>query len=66
VIEDPLAECEPQVFDRADVDIVPLKMSPMPEDLLRRSSPDEVLDLVAYLFSGGNPEHPVYVSDGDE
>jgi len=41
-------------------------MSPMPEDLLRRSSPDEVLDLVAYLFSGGNPEHPVYVSDGDE
>jgi putative heme-binding domain-containing protein len=66
VIEDPLAECEPQVFDRADVEIVPLKMSPMPEDLLRRSSPDEVLDLVAYLFSGGNPEHPVYVSDGDE
>ena len=66
VVEDPLAECEPQVFDRADVEIVPLEMSPMPEDLLRRSSPDEVLDLVAYLFSGGNPEHPVYVSDGDE
>ena len=66
VVEDPLAECEPQVFDRADVEIVPLKMSPMPEDLLRRSSPDEVLDLVAYLFSGGNPEHPVYVSGGNE
>jgi putative heme-binding domain-containing protein len=66
VVEDPLAECEPQVFDRADVEILPLKVSPMPEDLLRRSSPDEVLDLVAYLFSGGNPEHSVYASDRDE
>ena len=60
LVDDPLAECEPQVFNRKDVEITPLKISPMPEELLRRSSPAEVLDLVAYLLSGGNPEHPVF------
>ena len=60
LVEDPLAECEPEVFDRDQVEITPLKLSPMPEDLLRRSSPEEDLDLVAYLYAGGDPEHPVY------
>ena len=63
LIEDPLAECEPQVFKRNEVEIVPLKISPMPKDLLKRSSPEEVLDLVAYLLSGGNPEHPFFSSN---
>ena len=65
LVDDPLAECEPQVFNRKDVEITPLKLSPMPEELLRRSSPAEVLDLVAYLLSGGNPEHPVF-SDAEK
>ena len=65
LVDDPLAECEPQVFNRKDVEIMPLKISPMPEELLRRSSPAEVLDLVAYLLSGGNPEHPVF-SDAEK
>ena len=65
LVDDPLAECEPQVFNRKDVEITPLKISPMPEELLRRSSPAEVLDLVAYLLSGGNPEHPVF-SDAEK
>ena len=60
LMEDPLAECEPQIFRRDEVDIVPLPISPMPEGLLRRSSPAEVLDLVAYLVAGGNSEHPIF------
>lgn len=60
LVEDPLTECEPVVFRRDEVDIVPLKVSPMPEGLLRRSSPEEVLDLVAFLVAGGDPEHPVF------
>ena len=67
LVEDPLSECEPVVFRRDEVDIVPLKVSPMPEGLLRRSSPEEVLDLVAFLVAGGDPEHPVFNrSDTDE
>ena len=60
LVDDPLAECEPQVFRKEEVEIVPLKISPMPEQLLRRSKPEEVLDLVAYLYAGGNAEHPIY------
>ena len=62
LVEDPLAECEPQIFQRSEVEIIPLKISPMPEGLLRRSSPTEVLDLVAYLVSGGNPAHQIFTT----
>jgi putative heme-binding domain-containing protein len=60
LVDDPLADCEPLVFDRQDVEIVPLKISPMPIDLLRRSSPQEVLDLVTYLMAAGDPAHRLY------
>ena len=60
LVEDPLSECEPMVFRRNEVDIVPLKVSPMPSGLLRRSSPSEVLDLVAFLISGGDSEHAIF------
>ena len=62
LVEDPLSECEPIVFRRDEVDIMPLKVSPMPMGLLRRSSPDEVLDLVAFLVAGGDPDHPIFNS----
>ena len=65
LVEDPLSECEPVVFRRNEVDIVPLKVSPMPSDLLRRSSPTEVLDLVAYLISGGDSEHAIFSGSKD-
>ena len=39
------------------------KTSMMPAGLLDRLSSDEILDLVAYLKSGGNPKHSVYSSD---
>ena len=65
LVEDPLSECEPVVFRRNEVDIVPLKVSPMPSDLLRRSSPTEVLDLVAYLISGGDSKHAIFSGSKD-
>jgi len=40
--------------------IEPSKVSPMPPGLLNLMKKDEVLDLVAYILSGGNRNHPAY------
>ena len=40
------------------------KHSPMPPALLNTLKRDEVLDLLAYLKAGGNPEHPIYQHPG--
>ena len=34
--------------------------SPMPAGLLNRMTQDEILDLTAYLISGGNPKHEYF------
>lgn len=48
-----------QTFKKSDVKIQePLKSSVMPPGLLNQLSPDEILDLLAFLKSGGNvPPH---------
>jgi hypothetical protein len=38
------------------------KLSPMPEGLVNVLTRDEVLDLIAYLESGGRRDHPVFAS----
>ncbi|MGC6566766.1 MAG: c-type cytochrome [Akkermansiaceae bacterium] len=38
----------------------PLPVSMMPPGLVNTMNPDELADLVAYLMSGGNPEHPAF------
>ncbi len=60
LVDDPLGNCEPRIFKRDECLVVPLKISPMPKDLLRRSSPQEVMDLVGYLWAGGDSRHPIY------
>ncbi|MEI6712196.1 MAG: c-type cytochrome [Verrucomicrobiota bacterium] len=35
-------------------------ISPMPPGLINMLGPDEVLDLIAYLFSGGNPQDKAF------
>ena len=40
--------------------IEPSKVSPMPEGLLNMLQQDEVLDLVAYVLSGGNSKHAMF------
>ncbi len=38
----------------------PTTVSTMPDGLLDPLNADEILDLLAYLVSGGHPEHPVF------
>lgn len=38
----------------------PLPVSMMPPGLVNTMNPDELADLVAYLMSGGNPDHPAF------
>ena len=38
----------------------PSVISPMPEHLLAPLTVDEILDLIAYLQSGGDPDHPAF------
>ena len=40
--------------------VTPSDVSPMPTGLLITLSRDEILDLLAYLVSGGNPKHRAY------
>ncbi|MDP3072808.1 MAG: c-type cytochrome [Opitutaceae bacterium] len=47
--------------DRKEVkSIEPSKISPMPPMLLNMLTKDEVLDLVAYVLSGGDPKHAMF------
>lgn len=48
-------------IDRKQVlSIEPSKLSPMPTGLLNLLTNDEVLDLVAYVLSGGDPRHELF------
>ena len=40
--------------------IEPSKVSPMPPGLLNLMREDEVMDLLAYILSGGNEEHEMF------
>jgi len=39
---------------------VPSKLSPMPSDLVNVLTKDEILDLLAYIESGGKRDHPAF------
>lgn len=48
-------------IDRKKIDdLVVSKTSPMPVGLFDRMTKSEILDLVAYLTSGGNPKHEMF------
>jgi putative heme-binding domain-containing protein len=48
-------------IDRKEVELLELSpVSPMPVGLLNLLTKDEVLDLVAYVVSGGDPAHEVF------
>ena len=57
VIENPLAKAEPVIIKKADVDEKKAsKVSLMPVNLMDKLSAEEIMDLVAYVASGGD-EH---------
>tara|TARA_R110002111_G_scaffold144910_2_gene211246 strand:+ start:53430 stop:55694 length:2265 start_codon:yes stop_codon:yes gene_type:complete len=48
-------------IDRKTIDeLVVSKISPMPADLFARMTKDEILDLIAYLISAGDAQHPFF------
>jgi putative heme-binding domain-containing protein len=50
-----------EVIDRKEIEILePSKLSPMPAGLLNPLTKDEILDLAAYILSGGNPAHELF------
>ncbi|MDB5294050.1 MAG: hypothetical protein JWO31_33 [Phycisphaerales bacterium] len=61
VLPDPLKPDQKVTVKKADLKSTgPSKLSPMPEGLINILSKDEVLDLLAYVESGGNKAHPAF------
>lgn len=56
-----LENCEPIVIKKEEIDIMqPSPISLMPAKLLNTMTVEEVLDLIAYIDSRGNPDHAVF------
>jgi putative heme-binding domain-containing protein len=61
LIENPLVKADPIVLRVAD--IAERKKSPvstMPKGLLDKLTREEIVDLIAYVYAGGNPNHAVF------
>jgi putative heme-binding domain-containing protein len=64
VVENPLASTEPKVLKKSE--IAGRKKSPtslMPKGLLDKLTREEILDLIAYIAAGGDPEHALFKGD---
>ena len=61
VVTDALAPEEATVINKSDVELSrPSSISPMPAGLLNSLTREEILDLLAFLQAGGNPNHPAF------
>lgn len=61
LLANPLAEREPRVIPRDQIDEqVEAKISLMPKGLLNTLDQKEILDLLAYILAGGNPQDPAF------
>ena len=59
--ENPLLNCEPTVIDAEEIeDEEKSKLSPMPEGLLNSLYRDEIFDLLAFVYAGGDANHPLF------
>jgi putative heme-binding domain-containing protein len=67
ILTDPEDSTKVVEVKRADIDQVkPSAVSLMPEKLLQPLNEDEVLDLLAYLLSRGDPNHPMFKKEPPE
>ncbi|MCA9152027.1 MAG: c-type cytochrome, partial [Planctomycetales bacterium] len=65
VVENPLASVEPRTIARQDVDSQAVSTkSLMPEGLLDRLTREEIMDLLAYIYSRADQQHEIYQEDG--
>ena len=61
VLTDPEDSTKVKEIKRSEVEeIKPSTVSLMPNDLLKPLNQEEVLDLMAYLLSRGDPNHPMF------
>jgi len=61
VVPDPLKPDEKVTVKRSDIKSVgPSKLSPMPDGLINVLTKDEILDMLAYIESAGNRQHPAF------
>ncbi|MBC8290286.1 MAG: c-type cytochrome, partial [Planctomycetes bacterium] len=61
ILTDPIDITKTREIDKGEVEeITPSPTSLMPEKLLHPLNKEEVLDLIAYLMSRGNPNDPVF------
>ncbi len=64
IVENPLASTAPKVLKKSE--IFSRKRSPtsiMPKGLLDKLTREEILDLIAYIAAGGDPNHPLFQAD---
>src|SRR5439155_4707466 len=67
VIENPLAKTQPVVLPKAGIEErVKSPTSIMPKGLLDKLSREEILDLIAYVVSGGDAHHKLFQGAGHE
>ncbi|WP_373651018.1 PVC-type heme-binding CxxCH protein [Schlesneria sp. DSM 10557] len=67
IVENPLIKAEPIEVKRSEiVEREKSKVSIMPKGLLDKLTRDEILDLVAYVNSRGNRNHPVYKAGAEK
>ncbi len=61
LVTDPLRPDQVTTVLKSDIESYDWSaLSPMPEGLLNTLQRDEILDLLAYIESGGDPTHPVF------
>jgi putative heme-binding domain-containing protein len=64
IIENPLAKAEPRILKKSEFDNKePAKVSLMPKGLVEKLTKDEVLDLIAYVYSKGDKNHALFKGD---
>ena len=61
VVIDPLAKDKPTVIERDEIEeTIKSNVSLMPAGLLNKLSREEILDLVAYVYTGGDAKHKLF------
>ncbi len=65
IVENPLIKADPVVIKKADIDDRKKSLvSVMPKGLLDKLTKDEILDLIAYVYSKGNKGHDLFKANG--
>jgi putative heme-binding domain-containing protein len=67
LVENPLNKVEPITINKSDIEERQVgKVSIMPKGLLDKLTKDEILDLVAFVYSKGNKQHELFKGAGHD